>query len=160
MLKFSRKVDYGLIALRHIAGQPDAAVSSAREIAEAYRLSYELLSKILQTLKRQKVIDSVQGVAGGYRLARDLAGITLFDFVEMLEGPIGIVDCTRSDPGETCSLVADCNILLPMRKLNLRLMGVLRETSLQELFSESGPLPAVVQHGDQAKPAEPAAIES
>jgi len=147
LLKLSRKTDYGLIALRHIAAQGSEDVSSAREIADGYGVSYELVSKILQTLKRFNVISSVQGVAGGYRLARDLAGVSLFDLVEMIEGPQGIVECTREDGAPPCEMMGGCNILLPMRELNRKVMDVLRETSLASLFAEAGALPGRIDRG-------------
>lgn len=132
MLKFSRKSDYGLIALRHMA-QKGAEVSSAREIADQYGISYELVSKILQKLKKHALIDSVQGVAGGYRIARDPGSVTMFDFLEMIEGPLGMIDCAREEDGHPCP-VAGCNIMTPMQELNRKIMQVLHETMLSDLF--------------------------
>ena len=49
MLKLTKKADYGLIALRHLATAPQAC-SSAKDISEAYRIPLPLLSKVLQKL--------------------------------------------------------------------------------------------------------------
>src|SRR5437870_2666805 len=71
MLRLSKKVEYGLIALQHLAkrgsvnGHP---VSTVREIADENDISYDLLAKIMQDLKRDGVICSYQGVRGGYTL--------------------------------------------------------------------------------------------
>ena len=48
MLKLSRKADYGLISLKHMAMKKSSA--SAREIAEAYGIPLPLLAKVLQKL--------------------------------------------------------------------------------------------------------------
>ena len=136
MLKFSKKTDYGLIALRHMAQKGEAEVSSAREIADQYGISYELVSKILQKLKKHKLIDSVQGVAGGYRMSQAPGEVTLFNFLETLEGPLGMIECAREDEGQPCT-VTSCNIMTPMQELNRKIMRVLQETTLGDLFRTS-----------------------
>ena len=143
MLKFSKKTDYALIAMRYMYGQGGEHISSAREIADRYGISYELVSKILQTLKRKNVIDSVQGAAGGYRLSRNLVGFSLLEFIEMIEGPLGVADCTRAGESAQCVISPECNVLLPMRELNRRILSVLRETTLESLFKDAGPLPSI-----------------
>ena len=76
MLKLTKKADYGLIALRHLAGPARgqtrwARTASAKDIAAAYRIPLPLLSKVLQKLARAGLLLSEQGTNGGYRLARD-----------------------------------------------------------------------------------------
>ena len=56
MLKLTKKADYGLIALTHLAGQRGSGVcsnASAKDIAEAYRIPLPLLSKVLLRLMRR-----------------------------------------------------------------------------------------------------------
>ncbi len=141
MLKFSKKTDYGLIALRHMTARPGESITSAREVSDTYGVSYELISKILQTLKRTGVVASVQGASGGYRLSRPLSTLSLFDFIEMLEGPQGVIDCARAG-SEPCLVSSSCNVVMPMRELNRKVMKLLQETTLEDLFREAGPLPA------------------
>src|SRR3954469_11808548 len=71
MLSFSRKTDYALIALAHLAGRA-GQTASAREIAETYRLSVSLFIKILKVLQHKAIVRSVRGVKGGYQLEVDL----------------------------------------------------------------------------------------
>ena len=53
MLKLTKKADYGLIALRHLAaGRKSRVSASAKDIAEAYRIPLPLLSKVLQKLAK------------------------------------------------------------------------------------------------------------
>ena len=74
MLRLSKKADYALMAMKHLAMRQDAASCSAREIAEAYEIPLELLAKVLQRLVRSRLLVSVQGTRGGYRLGRPAAG--------------------------------------------------------------------------------------
>ena len=72
MLKLTKKADYGLIALKHLAvNGPES--SSAKEIADTYGIPVALLSKILQKLAKNGFLRSEHGTNGGYKLARDAA---------------------------------------------------------------------------------------
>src|SRR5256885_9801178 len=96
MFRLSKKSDYGLIALRHLAQHHEESVS-AREIAAQYNIPAELLAKVLQRLARKGLLVSQQGINGGYVLPQDPAPISLGGVVEALEGPISITPCERGD---------------------------------------------------------------
>ena len=77
MLKLTKKADYGLIAMRHLAVATPTGAASAKEIAEAYGIPLPLLSKILQKLTKAHLLQSIAGTNGGYRLAREPQSISL-----------------------------------------------------------------------------------
>ncbi|MCA1650670.1 MAG: Rrf2 family transcriptional regulator, partial [Acidobacteria bacterium] len=58
MLRLSKKADYALIAMKHLAVRPDAASASAREIAEEYNIPIELMAKVLQRLVQRGLLVS------------------------------------------------------------------------------------------------------
>ena len=70
MLRLSKKADYALMAMKHLALRGDRGSSSAREIASQYDIPIELLAKVLQRLVRRGLLASQQGTRGGYQLAR------------------------------------------------------------------------------------------
>ena len=70
MLKLTKKADYGLIALKHLAVADGNGTASAKEIADAYGIPLPLLAKILQKLTKTGLLTSVAGTNGGYKLAR------------------------------------------------------------------------------------------
>ena len=74
MLRLSKKADYALMAMKHLAMRPDAPSASAREIAEQYDIPIELMAKVLQRLARRGLLTSHQGTRGGYRLGRAVVG--------------------------------------------------------------------------------------
>ena len=61
MLRLSKKADYALIAMKHLALRGDRGSSSAREIAEQYDIPIELMAKVLQRLVRRGLLASHQG---------------------------------------------------------------------------------------------------
>ena len=76
MLRFSKKADYALMAMKHLAVRGDAGSSSAREIAAEYNIPIELLAKVLQRLVRTGLLISTQGTRGGYTLSRSSAAMS------------------------------------------------------------------------------------
>ncbi len=71
MLKLTKKADYGLIAMRHLAQHADLGACSAKDLAEMYSIPQEALAKILQRLTKAGLLVSQYGTNGGYTLARD-----------------------------------------------------------------------------------------
>ena len=86
MLKLTKKADYGLIALRHLAlaAHTPRGNASAKDIAEAYGIPLPLLSKVLQKLAKGGLLASEQGTNGGYRLARDAASISALEAIRTI----------------------------------------------------------------------------
>ena len=129
MFSLSKKADYGLIALKHLAQHTDESVS-AREIAQEYRIPAELLAKILQRLARKGLVVSQQGTRGGYVLGRDPARISIVDVLEALDGPIGITPCER---GSSCEQLDRCSVKDPLMTVRAKMVRLLGDTSIYEL---------------------------
>jgi Rrf2 family protein len=129
MFQLSKKADYGLIALKHLAQHSEVSVS-AREIASEYRIPAELLAKILQRLARKGLLVSQQGTHGGYVLARDPAKISIVDVIEALDGPIGITPCER---GSSCEQLDRCSVKDPLMAVRAKMVRILGDTSIYEL---------------------------
>ena len=82
MLKITRKVEYALIALRHMQLKESEELTSTKEIATRYGVPQQLLAKTLQHMARDGILEAVQGSAGGYRVATNLDKISMKDFFE------------------------------------------------------------------------------
>src|SRR5674476_72303 len=81
MLKLTKKADYGLIAMRHLAEHADLGSRSAKDLAEMYSIPQEALAKILQRLTKAGLLISQYGTNGGYTLARNPRQISAFEAV-------------------------------------------------------------------------------
>ena len=124
MLRLSKKSDYALIAMAHLAARPDGSgSSSAREISEAYDIPLELLAKMLQRLVRAKLLVSVQGTRGGYRLARPAAAISVADVIQAVDGPVTVTACSPDD--HACDQFGTCSIRDPLWKIKNRILEAL-----------------------------------
>src|SRR5881398_325249 len=97
MLRLSKKADYALMALKHLATRTDLESASAREIAEAYDIPVELMAKVLQRLARRGLLSSHQGTRGGYELARRPAQISVADVIQAIDGPVTVTACSNEE---------------------------------------------------------------
>jgi Rrf2 family protein len=136
MLRFTKRADYGLMAIHYIAVHEDLGAVSAKRIAEEYRIPAELLAKILQRLAKQGLIQSQNGPKGGYVLAQRPTEITVGRVVRALEGPISIVSCIEDS---TCPQLPRCNLRRPVQKIQKAIGEVLDTMSLAELMNDDVP---------------------
>ncbi len=130
MLKLTKKVEYALISLVHLSEQDDNVFFPASKIAEKYTIPNEILAKILQQLSSLNMIKSIKGPKGGYKISCKINTINMFEFIEMIEGPIGIVDCVASND---CNAIDCCSIKDPMTKINNQIIETLKGITIDQL---------------------------
>jgi len=134
MLRLSKKADYALIAMKHLATRSDLASASAREIAEQYDIPIELMAKVLQRLARRGLVTSHQGTRGGYRLARGAGSISVADVIQAIDGPVTVTACS-SEEGN-CDQFEKCNVRDPLWRVRERILSALGECTIAELAAE------------------------
>jgi len=134
MFQLSKKVEYGLIALRHMAAGSRGQTFTAKEIAEAYHIPYELLAKVMQKLCKKGFIVSYQGVHGGYILTRDAHEVKVSAIMSAIEEKpsVSIIQCEAEAP-DSCIIHATCTIKHPLIKLQTSINKVFEELSIMEM---------------------------
>ncbi len=140
MLKLSKKADYGLIAVKHLAMRGQAASCSATDIAESYGIPAQLMAKVLQKLAKRGLLVSRHGSNGGYALARAAADITALEVISAIDGPLYITSCVTTH-GD-CYQTPRCTVREPLRKVNDSILQVLSMIRISELAAEGTPRPA------------------
>ena len=129
MFKLTRKSEYALIALRHLQ-MNDTLISSSKEISQMYMIPRQVLAKVLQKMVKLNYIDAYKGVNGGYKLKKSLKKIRLAEFIEKMEGPLGLVDCNIND---NCDQIDYCNIKMPINKINENIKSVLNKIKIADI---------------------------
>jgi Rrf2 family protein len=142
MLRFTKRADYGLMAVHFIAAHGEDGAVSAKRIAEEFKIPAERLAKILQRLAKKQLITSHNGPKGGYVLTRPAREITVGQIVRALEGPLRIVSCMSSK--DDCPQFARCNLRGPVQKIQASVSDVLDTMTLAELATDTVPGPAPV----------------
>src|SRR5216684_7416679 len=149
MFKLSKKADYGLIAVKHLAMHRDEHACSAGEIAEEYGISATLTAKVLQRLARQGVVIAKHGSSGGYQLAKEPGQISALDVITAIDGPVLITSCVTSHGN--CDATEKCSVREPLRRVNESILNVLSAVTISQM-SEDPHEPALVALSAASRP--------
>ncbi len=135
MLRLSKKADYALMAMKHLARKVGESSTSAREIAEQYDIPIELMAKVLQRLVRTGLLMSTQGTRGGYTLSRPSGAISIADVIQAIDGPFTVTACSTENNG--CEQYSKCNIRDPLWQIKERIVAVLGTVTIAEMAAEN-----------------------
>jgi Rrf2 family protein len=142
MFKLSKKADYGLIAMKHLATRRQEHACSASEIAEEYGISATLMAKVLQKLAKQGLVAAKHGSTGGYQLSRKPEQISALEVLTAIDGPVLITSCVTSHGN--CDATERCSVKEPLQRVNESILGVLSTVTIAHL-SEEKQEPALVE---------------
>jgi Rrf2 family transcriptional regulator, cysteine metabolism repressor len=87
-MKFTRASSYAIHALVFMAAQKQNRPLASHHIAKARGIPERFLLKVLKPLVSARVLHSIKGPNGGYRLARAPSEITVLEILEAVDGPI------------------------------------------------------------------------
>jgi len=133
MIKLSKKVEYALIALKHIQTSNEEIVT-AKEISTEHGIPYELLAKILQKLKKDNILVSSQGIKGGYKLNIPLNDLSLSKLIDVLEEETAIVECQKIGSSDECILFENCDMKTPMGKMQKELENLFKSKMVSDFI--------------------------
>ena len=136
MLRLSKKVEYGILALQYIARNSDKKVS-AKEMSDSLNISFEFLSKTLQKLMKSGLIISRKGIHGGYTLAKEPGVITLADVIVALDENTSIVNCFDHNHDVSCERDDDCSLKGNMIGLQNQINKVFKNMTIAEMSSNN-----------------------
>jgi FeS assembly SUF system regulator len=142
MFKLSKKADYGLIAVKHLALHRDQHACSAGEIADEYGISVTLMAKVLQKLAHKSLVAAKHGSSGGYQLAKEPDNISALDVITAIDGPVLITSCVTNHGN--CDATEKCSVREPLRRVNESILNVLSTVTISQM-SEDPQEPALVE---------------
>ena len=134
MFKLSKKADYGLIALKHLANHRQGHACSANDIAQEYGISATLMAKVLQKLAKQGLVAAKHGSTGGYQLARQPDKISALEVLTAIDGPVLITSCVTSHGN--CDATERCSVKEPLQRVNESILNVLSMVTIAHLSEE------------------------
>jgi Rrf2 family protein len=139
MLKLSKKTEYAIIALMAMTNGKNGKLYTSKELSQKHNIPPEIMGKVMQSLAKNNLILSHQGVKGGYQLTEDLSDINIISVITALEGPLQVVDCVSMDECH-CKQLSSCNIKGPMEMIQNELFDFLRNISLKDLNEKYTPM--------------------
>ena len=133
----TKKMKYALKALVYIAEHSERQVKT-KDIADKALIPKKFLEQILLTLKHGRIIQSKQGIDGGYYFLKDPAKVTLAEVYRLIDGPIALVSCASLNFYEPCSDCPDennCKIRHALIQVRDETLNILEKTSIADLTS-------------------------
>lgn len=132
MLKLSKKSDYGLLIISKLL-HTDEYVSLSK-LVEHTKLPLRFLARISAVLARNGVLASREGRVGGYKLGKQFAVLTAYDFLSIFESNLNMTGC--QNPKKKCKFEYICKHKdCVQSKLHEVILRDLKKVQLSELFS-------------------------
>lgn len=132
MIKLSKLSDYAIVVLSRLAaGQGDVLTTAT--LAVETGIPEPTVSKVLKLLSKQKIVFSVRGANGGYKMDRAPKDITVTELITALEGPIALTACVE-DSHTDCMITALCPLKGGWQKVNRAVKAALDSVTLADLL--------------------------
>jgi Rrf2 family protein len=133
MNKVNRKIEYSLMALKHMSHKIPGELTTAKEVAESYHAPFDATARVMQLMASKGLLKSEHGAFGGYQITKDLSKVSMLDLLETIQGPSKITKCMNE---EKCELEKSCNIVSPIANLNQTINSFYASLNLRELLTK------------------------
>lgn len=135
MNKLNRKLEYALMALKHMSQKIPGELTSAKEVSEHLHAPFDATARVMQAMAQKGLLRAEHGAFGGYQITKDLSKVTMLHLLEIIEGPTAVVKCFSK--ANACEIHGTCNILSPVQVLQGKLNEFYGNITLKELLLES-----------------------
>ncbi|MDP3981312.1 MAG: Rrf2 family transcriptional regulator [Chlamydiota bacterium] len=107
-MRYTTKTEYGVVCLIYMTCNYPKQVT-IKDMANSEQYSVTYIEKILQSLRSAGIVQSHQGIHGGYTLSRPPSQINLKEIIEALEGSTYDAFCEQDNRGKiVCTHVNGC----------------------------------------------------
>jgi Rrf2 family protein len=134
----SKSCIYGIQAAIYVAAHDADGYVSINQISSELQISFHFLTKVLQQLTQDGVMNSYRGPKGGVALARQSSDITLYDLISSIDGTSIFTECMLGLPG--CGHAEPCPAHDHWTKLRVELTAIAKRLTLKDLGDKASEL--------------------
>ena len=127
----SKSCIYGLRASLYLASRQSQDYIPIRKMSDDLEISFHFLTKILQQLTAESLLESFKGPNGGVRLKKSGEEITFMDIVVAIDGPGLFTECALGLPG--CGVQKPCPFHEEWAKTRDKIKEMMENTSIMNL---------------------------
>jgi Rrf2 family cysteine metabolism transcriptional repressor len=146
-MKISTKIRYGTRAMLELASHYGEGPIELREIAKRESISLKYLEQLIVPLRTAGLVKSVRGSKGGYSLAKPPSEICLNDLIEILEGPLTLIECLNDS--KVCQKITYCVTRDIWREVSEAIHGIFHSVTLEDMVNrrkeKEGRIPPMYQ---------------
>jgi len=132
-LRLTRRSEYALLALIHLARAKGEGFVTVAAMAEAQGLPAKFLEQLLMALKRARVVTSQKGPHGGYRLARPAEKISLAEVIRLLDGALAPTESVSTYFYEPTPVEREKRLLRVFKEIRDVISARLEKTTLADV---------------------------
>ncbi len=132
-MKLTRRSEYALLALIHLARAKGDGYVAVSAMAEAQGLPAKFLEQLLVALKRGSLVRSQKGPHGGYRLARPAGKISLAEVIRLLDGALAPTESVSTYFYESTPVEREKRLLRVFKEIRDFVSGKLERTTLADV---------------------------
>ncbi len=125
--------DYAVVLMVQLVREGEGASCSASHLSEKTRLPEPTVAKVMKKLSQAKIVESLRGASGGYRLSRAPEQLSVCDVIEAMDGPIAIASCVD----KVCSTGAFCGTRGRWTPVNAAIRDALLAVSLADMAGQN-----------------------
>lgn len=133
MLRISKETEYACLLLAELARHNTP--QSATYLAARCDLPLPVSSKVLKKMMNAGFLESQRGVGGGYVLRKNKDEMMLADVVEVMEGPVTLVECLETETSN-CPRCGQCHFSPLWATLNAGITNMLRSIPLSTVIKD------------------------
>ncbi|HUW22289.1 MAG TPA: Rrf2 family transcriptional regulator [Candidatus Bathyarchaeia archaeon] len=134
MFGLTKKTEYGLQLMVHLAKNFGHAPIPLKQVAKEKKLPYRFLSQVASTLKKAGLIETKEGIKGGCFLAKSPEKVTVAEILEVLEGPLELVECLKAEA--SCPWASGCGQKQMFEKMKGSLKKIIKAHTLEDLIKK------------------------
>ncbi|BDC98104.1 Rrf2 family transcriptional regulator [Persicobacter psychrovividus] len=132
---FSKACSYGIRAMIYISAKTNQGIRlGIKDIAKEIESPEAFTGKILQTLSKKGLVDSVKGPKGGFSMTTEQQQVSLFDIVSNIDGDELMTGCGLGF--KKCSEAHPCPMHHQYKEVRAQFNTMLRETQLKTLSDD------------------------
>jgi len=136
MFKVNKKIEYALMALKHMSTKEDTELTSVKELCDSYKMPFDVMSKVMQKMASGGILQSEKGAHGGYYIQENLNNVSVLGLYEAVMNKTPKVNCQHKTTTE-CSMRETCNVISPMAELNSKLIKLYETIAVSDLLKTS-----------------------
>lgn len=133
-MNFSKTTEYALRILSYISLDENKLYSTI-ELSEKLDIPYRYLRKLMNILSKQGLLNSIQGKQGGYKIAKSLSDITLFEIVNATEDFSKENQCFFGF--QECPLQNRCSMHNKWGEVRDQTFSILKNTTLLDIKNDN-----------------------
>jgi len=146
-MRISTKIRYGTRAILELASQYGKGPIELKEIAKKEDISLKYLEQVIIPLRTAGLVKAIRGSKGGYSLGKPPSEICLNDVIEILEGPVNLIECVKDS--KACQRSSLCVTRDIWKKVSEAIYEIFRSVTLEDMVKrkreKEGMIPPMYQ---------------